>query len=167
MPDGVVAELHPNNILPKEVIAFIRKGSIENYGKYDPCPWCGKNFEPRNWDHIVPRSQEGQRGWWNLVRTCKECNHHRGDTPMLIWLHAIRLTGDTYTAHRWLLDIAKQKNRTLKELARREAAEKLEREKIEELNRMLELVLEANERGELGGPVRKKRRKAKMVVRRR
>ncbi|WP_157186547.1 HNH endonuclease [Nocardia jiangxiensis] len=40
----------------------------------DPCYYCGKSAESMHVDHMNPLSRGGTDHWWNLVRSCQQCN---------------------------------------------------------------------------------------------
>lgn len=44
------------------------------------CMYCGQLFDDRELtrDHIVPRVQNGQDCWTNVVAACSRCNHRKG-----------------------------------------------------------------------------------------
>ena len=77
--------------------------------KQDPCVYCGKlpaeleggdgkkfrrgEATLMTVEHVVPRSapdDERPRGWQNLVGACWNCNHKRGDVPLLHYLLGLR-----------------------------------------------------------------------------
>lgn len=41
------------------------------------CVYCGKAASTV--DHVVPRSRGGANTWKNLVSSCRDCNHSKGD----------------------------------------------------------------------------------------
>lgn len=48
------------------------------------CQFCQKVFEPEDltFDHVVPVSQGGKRGWTNIVSACEPCNRRKANrTP--------------------------------------------------------------------------------------
>lgn len=55
----------------------------------DPCPYCGKRKKLTSWEHVTPKSKKGKNGWQNIVRACMDCNHNRGNTPLLRFLFDI------------------------------------------------------------------------------
>ena len=44
------------------------------------CQYCGRNFPTSelSLDHVVPRSQQGESSWTNLVCCCVRCNAKKG-----------------------------------------------------------------------------------------
>lgn len=42
--------------------------------KSDPCYYCGYAFEIMHDDHFFPLAKGGTDHWWNLVRSCSNCN---------------------------------------------------------------------------------------------
>lgn len=50
------------------------------------CQYCGRLVTRRQatYDHVVPRSQGGGKGWGNIVVACRPCNQRKADrTPAL------------------------------------------------------------------------------------
>ncbi len=50
----------------------------------DTCQYCGCNFhtDDLTMDHIIPKSQGGDKSWENIVASCKACNQKKGNrTP--------------------------------------------------------------------------------------
>ena len=48
------------------------------------CQYCGGDFptDDLTMDHIVPKSQGGEKSWKNIVASCKPCNQKKGNrTP--------------------------------------------------------------------------------------
>jgi 5-methylcytosine-specific restriction endonuclease McrA len=46
------------------------------------CQYCGKQSQQLTIDHVMPRSQNGQHTWENVVSACIPCNHRKaGRTP--------------------------------------------------------------------------------------
>ena len=46
------------------------------------CQYCGKQTRALTLDHVIPRRQEGDHSWENIVCACIPCNHHKaGRTP--------------------------------------------------------------------------------------
>jgi hypothetical protein len=73
--------------------------------KQDPCVYCGRllhelhggtgkkyrsgNATLMTVEHVIPKSAPEHlrpRGWQNLVGACWNCNHERGDAPLLHYL---------------------------------------------------------------------------------
>ncbi len=52
---------------------FLRDGHL--------CQYCQKRFSPPNLtlDHVIPRSQGGQRCWENIVSACRACNARKSN----------------------------------------------------------------------------------------
>ena len=44
-------------------------------------------------EHALPVSRGGARGFENHAVACKACNRRRGNTPLLVWLLALRRVG--------------------------------------------------------------------------
>ncbi len=46
------------------------------------CQYCGKQTRQLTLDHVIPRYQNGQHIWENVVSACVPCNRHKaGRTP--------------------------------------------------------------------------------------
>lgn len=46
------------------------------------CQYCGKKAHPPTIDHVVPKNQNGEHAWENVVCACERCNRHKaGRTP--------------------------------------------------------------------------------------
>jgi len=46
------------------------------------CQYCGKHNHQLTLDHVIPRNQNGQHTWENLVSACAACNRKKaGRTP--------------------------------------------------------------------------------------
>ena len=48
------------------------------------CQYCGGDFhtDDLTMDHIIPKSQGGEKSWKNIVASCKPCNQKKGNrTP--------------------------------------------------------------------------------------
>lgn len=45
------------------------------------CQYCRDIFEYEDltYDHVVPKSHGGHRGWTNIVTSCKPCNNRKGN----------------------------------------------------------------------------------------
>ena len=79
---------------PKLIDGLVAKGVLRglagNEGSYykdilkDPCAYC--NGVGGTKEHIVPASEGGSGGWWNIASACPTCNHERGSKPLLIYL---------------------------------------------------------------------------------
>lgn len=64
---------------PKRTVRFSRINIMlrDHY----TCQYCGKRF-PRsklNIDHVIPRSRGGKTEWENVVTSCHNCNHRKGN----------------------------------------------------------------------------------------
>lgn len=46
--------------------------------RHDPCFYCGSP-DTDHFDHYFPIAKGGTDHWWNLVRSCKRCNHAKYD----------------------------------------------------------------------------------------
>ena len=44
------------------------------------CLYCAQEFKARDLtrDHVIPRSQNGNNTWQNIVTACRRCNHRKG-----------------------------------------------------------------------------------------
>ncbi len=55
------------------------------------CQYCGKETRELTIDHVIPRRQEGQHSWENLVSACIPCNRRKaGRTPEQASMELIR-----------------------------------------------------------------------------
>lgn len=46
------------------------------------CQYCGRQLKELTMDHVVPRRQEGNHSWENIVAACIPCNRRKaGRTP--------------------------------------------------------------------------------------
>ncbi len=87
------------------------------------CQYCGKHFNTSelSLDHVLPRSQNGQSTWTNLVCCCVRCNARKGGrTPLQAHMKLIttprqprrnpvlglRLGADKYASWKQFLDQA-------------------------------------------------------------
>jgi 5-methylcytosine-specific restriction endonuclease McrA len=80
---------------------FIRKGTpIVKFSRQNLyirdrgiCQYCGMPFERKEltYDHVIPRSKDGQTEWTNVVTCCVSCNHRKGGrTPEEAGMSLIR-----------------------------------------------------------------------------
>ena len=48
------------------------------------CQYCNERLAMRGltFDHVVPQSKGGRTSWLNVVASCGECNHLKGDRPL-------------------------------------------------------------------------------------
>lgn len=56
------------------------------------CIYCGGTLEDgltMTLDHVIPYSQGGGNGEWNLVTACLRCNSSRGDRPVEDFAQAV------------------------------------------------------------------------------
>lgn len=57
------------------------------------CQYCGRKFDQRDltYDHVTPRSMDGETDWDNIVTCCHSCNKRKGGrTPRQASMHLIR-----------------------------------------------------------------------------
>jgi 5-methylcytosine-specific restriction endonuclease McrA len=55
------------------------------------CQYCGKETKELTLDHIIPRYQEGEHTWENVVGCCVRCNRRKaGRTPSEAGMKLIR-----------------------------------------------------------------------------
>ncbi len=77
--------------LPKNRVRLNRRNIFAR--DHNRCQYCGKGF-PTNelsLDHVVPRSQNGDASWANLVCACTACNKRKGGrTPHGAHMRLIR-----------------------------------------------------------------------------
>jgi 5-methylcytosine-specific restriction endonuclease McrA len=46
------------------------------------CQYCGKETRQLTLDHVIPRHQDGEHTWENVISACIPCNRHKaGRTP--------------------------------------------------------------------------------------
>jgi 5-methylcytosine-specific restriction endonuclease McrA len=52
------------------------------------CAWCGVPLTPAiaALDHIIPFAAGGTDDPHNLTPVCGQCNSHKSDTPLVVWL---------------------------------------------------------------------------------
>jgi len=64
--------------LPKKEVKLNRRNIFARDG--NSCQYCGKKFPTSelSLDHVIPRSQNGQTIWENLVCCCLSCNVKKG-----------------------------------------------------------------------------------------
>lgn len=77
----------------KARVRFCRKNVIVGRDRC-VCQYCGKQFptEDLTMDHVVPRSQNGQTRWENVVCACFNCNQKKGGrTPAEAGMKLIRV----------------------------------------------------------------------------
>jgi 5-methylcytosine-specific restriction endonuclease McrA len=77
--------------LPKQTVKFNRRNIFARDN--NQCQYCGKKFPTSelSLDHVVPRSQNGQSTWENIVCACVSCNVRKGGrTPKEANMHLIR-----------------------------------------------------------------------------
>jgi hypothetical protein len=91
------------------LVKQLRKPAWVHIVKQDPCVYCGrmphelpgghgKKFRRgeatlMTVEHVIPKSAPEHlrpRGWQNLVGACWNCNHTRGDAPLLHYLLGLR-----------------------------------------------------------------------------
>jgi 5-methylcytosine-specific restriction endonuclease McrA len=79
---SVVRLLHMVRLKRRPVVPFTRANI---YQRDDfTCQYCAQAFEPLKltFDHVVPVSHGGKRGWTNIVTACEPCNRKKADrTP--------------------------------------------------------------------------------------
>ncbi len=76
--------------LPRRSVKFNRKNIFARDGCR--CQYCGKKFSTSDLsiDHVIPRSQNGQTTWENVVCSCLDCNVRKGGrTPEQANMHLI------------------------------------------------------------------------------
>lgn len=77
--------------LPKQTVKFNRRNIFARDN--NQCQYCGKKFPTSelSLDHVVPRSQNGQSTWDNVVCACVNCNVRKGGrTPKQAHMTLIR-----------------------------------------------------------------------------
>jgi len=64
--------------LPKKEVKFNRRNIFARDG--NSCQYCGKKYTSSelSLDHVIPRSQNGQTTWENVVCCCLTCNVNKG-----------------------------------------------------------------------------------------
>ena len=50
----------------------------------DVCVYCGGR--PKGLDHIKAKTRGGADGWENRAPACKQCDQHKGNAPLLVFL---------------------------------------------------------------------------------
>jgi len=77
--------------VPKRGLRFNRRNLFAR--DRNQCQYCGEHFPSSelSLDHVIPRSQNGQTTWQNVVCCCVNCNVRKGGrTPKQAGLHLIR-----------------------------------------------------------------------------
>ncbi len=55
------------------------------------CQYCGKETRQLTLDHVIPRHQDGEHNWENVVSACVPCNRHKaGRTPKQAGMRLMR-----------------------------------------------------------------------------
>ncbi len=79
---SVVRLLHFVRLRKRPVVQFTR---LNIYSRDEMrCQYCGNEFEAEDltFDHVVPVSAGGRRGWENIVTACEPCNRKKANrTP--------------------------------------------------------------------------------------
>ncbi|MEE8204576.1 MAG: HNH endonuclease [Dehalococcoidales bacterium] len=58
------------------------------------CQYCGKESRQLTLDHVVPRHQDGEHSWENVVAACVPCNRRKaGRTPKQAGMKLLRQPG--------------------------------------------------------------------------
>ena len=75
---SVVRLLHFVKLRKRPVVQFTRANIYARDGF--TCQYCSTTFEPEDltFDHVVPVSRGGTRGWENIVTSCEPCNRQKG-----------------------------------------------------------------------------------------
>ena len=75
---SVVRLLHYVKLRKRPVVQFTRANIYARDGF--TCQYCDETFEPEalTFDHVVPVSHGGTRGWENIVTCCEPCNRQKG-----------------------------------------------------------------------------------------
>lgn len=79
---------------------FFKKISNVQFSRYNiflrdkfTCQYCNKkcNSSDLTFDHVIPKSQGGQKTWENIVAACFDCNHEkRNRTPQQAGMKLIK-----------------------------------------------------------------------------
>ncbi|NOX57718.1 MAG: HNH endonuclease [Planctomycetes bacterium] len=66
------------NRVPRQTVKFNRRNIYAR--DRSKCQYCGKKFNTAelSLDHVVPRSQDGESSWTNIVCCCLKCNVKKG-----------------------------------------------------------------------------------------
>ena len=69
-------------VRPRSFVQFSRENIFlrDNH----TCQYCGIKLPPAQltMDHVIPLSRGGKKNWQNIVTSCRDCNHQKGNrTP--------------------------------------------------------------------------------------
>ncbi len=65
---------------PRPLMKLTRFGVFHR--DHHTCQYCGRESRQLTIDHVIPRYQDGQHTWVNVVSACIPCNRHKaGRTP--------------------------------------------------------------------------------------
>ena len=64
--------------VPRQTVKFNRRNIFAR--DHNQCQYCGRKSSTSelSLDHVIPRSQNGQTTWDNIVCACVECNVRKG-----------------------------------------------------------------------------------------
>jgi 5-methylcytosine-specific restriction endonuclease McrA len=64
--------------VPRQTVKFNRRNIFAR--DHNQCQYCGRKFitSELSLDHVIPRSQNGQTTWENIVCACVDCNVRKG-----------------------------------------------------------------------------------------
>ena len=64
--------------VPRQTVKFNRRNLFAR--DHNQCQYCGRKFATSelSLDHVIPRSQNGQTTWDNIVCACVDCNVRKG-----------------------------------------------------------------------------------------
>ena len=88
---SVVRLLHFVRLRRRPVVQFTR-ANIYARDEFT-CQYCAEQKEPEylTFDHVIPVSQGGRRGWENIVTACEPCNRRKANrTPEEAGMHLLR-----------------------------------------------------------------------------
>ncbi len=86
----IIRLLHYNRV-PKQTVRLNRRNIFARDGSR--CQYCSKVFPTSelSFDHVIPRSQQGETTWENIVSACVDCNIRKGGrTPQQANMRLIR-----------------------------------------------------------------------------
>lgn len=112
----------------------------------DPCAYCGR--AGGTLDHIQPKSKGHKLHWENTTSACYACNVEKGSQSLVGYL-VLRVL---------LSDAARKKAAAA--WARKQKRDVVAKQRVAEMQRLLAVALDAQDRGEMGPtPVRRRRRR--------
>lgn len=89
---SIVRMLHMVKVRRRlDYVPFTRGNIYASYGYR--CQYCGHEYPSKDltFDHVIPVSQGGKKGWDNIVPACMDCNRKKDNrTPEQAGMHLLR-----------------------------------------------------------------------------